>query len=58
MFLPHARRAHLYRLNVPFQSASGITVMIMAAACHPDAQARVQDELNEVVGMDRGISTL
>jgi len=34
-------------------SASGITVMIMAAACHPDAQARVQDELNEVVGMDR-----
>ena len=32
-----------------------MTVMTMAAACHPDAQARVQDELNEVVGRDRGI---
>ena len=44
--------------NAPFQTASGITVMIMAAACHRDAQARVQEELDEVIGRDRGISTL
>ncbi|KAF8555883.1 cytochrome P450 [Imleria badia] len=34
-------------------TTSGITLMIMAAACHPDAQARVQEELDEVVGRDR-----
>lgn len=27
--------------------------MIMAAACFPDAQARVQKELDTVVGIDR-----
>lgn len=32
--------------------------MIMAAAYYPDAQARVQEELDEVIGRDRGISTL
>jgi len=30
-----------------------ITNMIMAAACHPEAQSRVQEELDEVVGKDR-----
>ena len=30
--------------------------MIMAAACHPDAQTRVQEELDDVVGQDRGTS--
>lgn len=28
--------------------------MTMAAACYPDAQARVQSQLDEVVGYDRG----
>ena len=32
--------------------------MIMAAACHPDAQARVQEELDEVIGKIRSTSTL
>ncbi|KAF9233169.1 cytochrome P450 [Melanogaster broomeanus] len=31
-----------------------ITTMIMTAACHPEAQARVQEELDLVVGTDRG----
>ncbi|KIJ65429.1 hypothetical protein HYDPIDRAFT_110496 [Hydnomerulius pinastri MD-312] len=31
----------------------GITTMIMAAACHPEAQSRVQEELDMVVGSDR-----
>ncbi|KIJ14884.1 hypothetical protein PAXINDRAFT_134552 [Paxillus involutus ATCC 200175] len=31
----------------------GISTMIMAAACHPEAQARVQEELDMVVGMGR-----
>jgi cytochrome P450 len=34
-------------------TASGITIMSMAAACHPEAQARVQEELDEVIGSDR-----
>ncbi|KAF8448802.1 cytochrome P450 [Boletus edulis BED1] len=34
-------------------TASGITMMIMAAVCHPEAQARVQAELDKVVGKDR-----
>jgi len=35
------------------QTANGIIVMTMAAACFPDAQLRVQEELDIVVGMDR-----
>ncbi|KAF9235334.1 cytochrome P450 [Melanogaster broomeanus] len=31
-----------------------MTILIMAAARHPEAQARVQEELDMVVGMDRG----
>jgi cytochrome P450 len=34
-------------------SADAILVMIMAAACFPDAQVRVQQELDSVVEMDR-----
>ncbi|KAN0088270.1 Cytochrome P450 [Tylopilus felleus] len=37
-------------------TASGIIIMIMAAACYPDAQACVQGELDEVVGQDRMLS--
>ncbi|KAF8553243.1 cytochrome P450 [Imleria badia] len=34
-------------------TADAIIAMTMAAACFPDAQARVQEELDTVVGMDR-----
>ncbi|KAF8446404.1 cytochrome P450 [Boletus edulis BED1] len=34
-------------------TASAITIMIMAAALHPDAQATVQEELDRVVGSER-----
>ncbi|KAF8552898.1 hypothetical protein OG21DRAFT_1323229 [Imleria badia] len=34
-------------------TADAIIAMTMAAACFPDAQARVQEELDAVVGMDR-----
>jgi hypothetical protein len=37
------------------QTAVGITAMIMAAACHPLAQAKVHEELDTVIGSDRGI---
>jgi len=30
-------------------------VVVMAAACHPEAQNVVQDELDNVVGRDRGM---
>lgn len=30
-------------------------VFIMAAACHPEAQAIVQDELDNIVGRERGM---
>lgn len=30
-------------------------VVVMAAACHPEAQNVVQDELDNVVGRNRGI---
>ncbi|KAI0319946.1 cytochrome P450 [Amylostereum chailletii] len=34
-------------------TAAGISYAIMAAACHPDAQAQVQSELDSVVGGER-----
>ncbi|KAI0055285.1 cytochrome P450 [Artomyces pyxidatus] len=34
-------------------TAAAISFVIMAAACHPEAQARVQEELDNVVGPDR-----
>ena len=30
-------------------------VVIMAAACHPEAQDVVQDELDNIIGRDRGM---
>ncbi|KAF8838138.1 cytochrome P450 [Paxillus ammoniavirescens] len=42
-------------------TASGIMILILAAACHPEAQARVQQEMDTIVGKDRGehiLSTL
>lgn len=30
-------------------------VVVMAAACHPEAQDIVQDELDNVIGRERGI---
>lgn len=30
-------------------------VVVMAAACHPEAQDIVQDELDNIVGCDRGM---
>lgn len=30
-------------------------VVVMAAACHPEAQSVVQDELDNVIGRNRGI---
>ncbi|KAG1792731.1 cytochrome P450 [Suillus plorans] len=47
-----------YRAGVVFAAgydttASAITIMMMAAATHTDAQARVQEELDNVVGRTR-----
>jgi hypothetical protein len=36
------------------QTAMGITTAIMAAACHPLAQAKVHEELDMIIGSDRG----
>jgi hypothetical protein len=36
------------------QTAVGITTAIMAAACHPLAQAKVHEEFDMIVGSDRG----
>ena len=33
-------------------------VLVMAAACFPEAQSAVQEELDNVVGRDRGLSML
>jgi cytochrome P450 len=38
-------------------TAVAIMVVIMAAACFPKAQAKVQEELDTVIGRDRGRST-
>ena len=35
-------------------TASAISVAVMAAACYPEAQKRVQEELDLVVGTERG----
>ena len=39
-------------------TASGISISIMAAACHPKAQAKVREELDNVIGKERGESNL
>ena len=38
---------------ISHQSAVAITNMIVAAACHPEAQRRVQEELDMVFGKDK-----
>jgi len=35
------------------QTASTITIMMMVAALHPEAQAKVHEELDRVVGRER-----
>ncbi|KAF8548564.1 hypothetical protein OG21DRAFT_1422857 [Imleria badia] len=47
----HCRRT--IQLNGNVQTADAIIAMIMAAVCFPDAQIRVQEELDVIVGMDR-----
>ncbi|KAG1720536.1 cytochrome P450, partial [Suillus lakei] len=47
-----------YRVSVNIltgfvQTAAGITAAIMAAACHPLAQAKVHEELNMIIGSNR-----
>ncbi|KAG1728771.1 cytochrome P450 [Suillus lakei] len=39
-------------------TAVGITIAIMAAACHPLAQAKVHEELDMIIGSDRDSSSL
>lgn len=36
------------------QTAVAMTVAVMAAACYPAAQAKVHEELNMIIGSDRG----
>lgn len=35
-------------------TASAISIAVMAAACYPEAQAKVQEELDTVIGRERG----
>jgi cytochrome P450 len=35
-------------------TASAISVSVLAAACYPEAQRRVQEELDQVIGRNRG----
>lgn len=45
-----------FRVDLTFhanQTASAITIMMMAAALHPEAQAKVQEELDSVVGREK-----
>jgi len=46
-----------YRILLSFlQTASAISIMVMAAAAFPEAQKKVQEELNLVIGPSRGQS--
>jgi len=35
-------------------TASAISIAVMAAACYPEAQTKVQEELDAVIGRGRG----
>lgn len=37
-------------------TASAISIGVLAAACYPEAQAKVQEELDAVIGRNRGMS--
>lgn len=39
-------------------TASAISVGVLAAACYPEAHRRVQEELDAVIGRERGESRL
>lgn len=39
-------------------TASAVSISILAAACYPQAQAKVQEELENVIGKERGESSL
>ena len=36
-------------------TASAISIAVLAAACYPKAQAKVQEELDAIVGRERGV---
>jgi hypothetical protein len=55
--LSDGKMAHLARSMFGARSdttAFAISVSVMAAACYPEAQRRVQVELDQVIGQDRG----
>ena len=35
-------------------TASAISISILAAACYPEAHAKVREELDKVIGKERG----
>jgi cytochrome P450 len=35
--------------------ASAISIGVLAAACYPEAQAKVQEELDAIIGSERGM---
>ena len=37
------------------KTANGVSRIIMAAACHPEAKSKVHDEIDAVVGRSRGV---
>jgi hypothetical protein len=43
-----------FQLTDAFQTSNAITNAIMAAACHPLAQAKVHEELDRYIGSERG----
>ena len=55
--MPHSIDHNVDRTNVVcHKSAVAITNMILAAACYPEAQRRVQEELDTVIGKNRSKS--